>query len=179
MTVDQDHGTTSPMTVAAVGSALLDADFTTADACPGGSVTARSGFRVYRSYHCFRVVYSPAGLDPEAAIRGTGQLAVDRRDMLAGYRAALVAAGSANDIAGRAVEVYGMTTCGKFISKREALNRFRVAKCAEQGLYLWAEAWYRVHEVMPAEYVQARNATAEAFETYANAAVNAGIWVPE
>ncbi len=69
-------------------------------------------------------------------------------------------------------------TEGEWISWREARDRFRIAKYAEQEMYPRAVAHYDRHGTWPEEYVEAMAATSRAFGFYVSAGYFSGITLP-
>lgn len=70
-----------------------------------------------------------------------------------------------------------VATPGKWITKCQARDLFRVAKIAEQQMYPAAQRHRDEHGTWPGEYLQAKHETARAFERYADAGWFSGITI--
>ena len=65
----------------------------------------------------------------------------------------------------------------KWISKREARNRFLVARMNERQMFPAAEQYQLKHGTWPGDFLQAQHVTARAFEVYLDAGYSSGITV--
>ena len=73
----------------------------------------------------------------------------------------------------------GDTSPGRVISKREARNRFLVARMNERAMYGAAEQHRREHGAYPSDFIQAQIDTARAFGVFLDAGYFSGITVED